>query len=554
MEISVKLPPASSPDRNVLGETHFSGEGNMTIRYWRTMNRGIFLAVALAAMLLLACGDSATPVQGETATTGTSGEQRVLKVALVWLDEPPDPYKAGWLAVPTGLAETLFRLNDSLKPEPWLASGATQIDPLTWEITLREGVKFHNGALMTAEKVKGSLELALLRRPGNRTLLDIESIKVKDPLTLTLVTNTPKPTLPGLLTNQNTSIADPDTVPESVDDSASSAAMTGPYKMVSFSADVSMILEAHTGYWSGRPAVDRIEYVAISDSNSRMLALQSGDVDISVNLPPQSASVVANDASLELKTATPSSMNFLFINHERPAMQDVLVRQAISIAIDRQALADSLAEGNALAASTMFPPGFLSCQNVVGYSYDPERARSLLAEAGYEDSNGDGIVEKDGQPLELVLQTYPERPLLPPMMVAIQGMLKKIGVGSDVQIVDYTLASQGGYDLFGYQNSTITTGDPHWALSRQYFTGGDENRGNFSNSEVDQLIDMLSQATDTVQRQQASCEALKAGHDEVALIPVIFPNLLYGISNKVNWPGEPHPVYLYFIDNMIGLK
>ena len=526
----------------------------MTDKFGRIISRGILLSFALMAILLVACGGSATPSQGDSATTGASGEVRALKVALVWLDEPPDPYKAGWMAVPTGQAETLFKLNDSLKPEPWLASGATQIDPLTWEITLREGVKFHNGALMDAGKVKGSLELALLRRPGNRTLLDIESIKVKDPLTLLLVTNTPKPTLPGLLTNPNTSIADPDTIPESVDDSASGAAMTGPYKMVSFSADVSMIVEAHTEYWAGRPAVDRIEYVAISDSNSRMLALQSGDVDISINLPPQGATVVDNDASLEVKTATPSSMNFLFVNHERPAMQDILVRQAISIAIDRQALAESLAEGNAVAASTMFPPGFLSCQGVVGYTYDPETARSLLAEAGYEDSNGDGIVDKDGKALELVLQTYPERPLLPPMLVAIQSMLKEIGVGSDVQIVDYTLASQGGYDLFGYQNSTITTGDPHWALSRQFLTGGDENRGNFSNPKVDELIDKLSQAADAGQRQQAACEAFKAGHDEVALIPVIFPNLLYGISNQVDWPGEPHPIYLYFIDNIIGLK
>ena len=65
---------------------------------------------------------------------------------------------------------------------------------------------------------------------------------------------------------------------------------------------------------------------------------------------------------------------------------------------------------------------------------------------------------------------------------------------------------------------------------------------------------LLADAADTGQRQQAACEALKAGHDEVALIPVIFPNLLYGISNQVDWPGEPHPVYLYFIDNKIGLK
>ncbi len=107
-------------------------------------------------------------------------------------------------------------------------------------------------------------------------------------------------------------------------------------------------------------------------------------------------------------------------------------------------------------------------------------------------------------------------------------MLRDIGIGAKVQIVEWTLASQGGYDLFGYVNSTITTGDPQWALTRQYLTGGDESRRN--------------------------CDALKAGHDDIGLIPVMFPNRLYGISKEVNWPVGPHPLQLYFIDHRIGLK
>ena len=157
------------------------------------------------------------------------------------------------------------------------------------------------------------------------------------------------------------------------------------------------------------------------------------------------------------------------------------------MAINRKALVNSVAEGNAVPASTMFPPGFLSCQNVDGYRYDPAMAKDNLVRAGYEDSDGDGIVEKDGRALDLVLQTYPQQPLLPPMLVAVQAMLKDIGVGAKVQIVDWTLASQGGYDLFGYSNGTITTGAPHWALSRQYRTGGAENRGNFSTPKEDDL-------------------------------------------------------------------
>ena len=518
----------------------------------RTRFLGPILAVLILAVL--ACGGAATNTSGTTGTPRAADEERVLRVAMTFLDEPPDPFRAGWLAVPTGLAETLFRLGDDLKPEPWLATGASQVSPTVWEITLREGVRFHNGVVMDAAKVKGSLELALSRRPGTRILLDIDRIEVKDRFTVVMVTNSPNPTLPGLLTNQNTSIADPDTVPASVEDSAERAAMTGPYKLVSFTADQKMKVAAHEGYWRGTPAMDTIEYVAFTQSVTRLIALQSGDVDISVNLSPQGAVVVGNDPSLELRTAPPSGMLFMFVNHESPAMQDPLVRSAIAIAVDREAMSAGVADGNAVPAESMFPPGFLSCPNAAGYGYDPEAARLLLADAGYRDTDGDGIVDKDGKALELVLQTYPEQPLLPPMLEAFQSMLRDIGVDAKVQIVEWTLASQGGYDLFGYSNGTITTGDPQWALSRQYLTGGDENRGNFSDPRVDELIGKLSGESDPAQRRQIACAALQAGQDEVALIPVMFPNRLYGISDSVEWTSGPHAAQLYFIDHLIGLK
>ena len=192
---------------------------------WRTP-----LLVFLLATLILAvtaCGGGATATPGTSNSSGAPADERVLKVAMTFLDEPPDPYQAGWLAVPTGLAETLFKLGDTLKPEPWLATGATQVSPTAWEITLREGVKFHNGVAMDAAKVKGSLDLALERRAGTRILLDVNRIEVKDSTTVVIHTNSANPIMPGLLTNQNIGIADPDTVPASLEDSAELAAMTG---------------------------------------------------------------------------------------------------------------------------------------------------------------------------------------------------------------------------------------------------------------------------------------------------------------------------------------
>ena len=521
------------------------------------------MAISILVLAIAACGSdaTATPATSDTpgdsstsATTPDSDGERVLKVAMTFLDEPPDPFQAGWLAVPTGLSETLFKQDENLNTAPWLAAGAVQVEPTIWEITLKEGVKFHNGELMDAAKVKGSLDLALLRRPGTTVLLDLDRIEVKDPSTVVIHTNSPNPILPGLLTNQNTGIADPDTVPTSVDSSAENAAMTGPYKLVSFTADQEMTVVAHTDYWQGTPALDRVEYVAFTESASRLIALQSGDVDISINLSPQGAVVVGNDSSLSVRVAAPSGILFMFVNHESPQMQDSLVRRAIAISIDREAMSSGVADGHAVPAESIFPPGFLSCKKATNFSFNPEAARELLTEAGYKDEDGDGIVEKDGKALELVLQTYPEQPLLPPMLAAFQSMLKDIGVGAKVQIVEWTLASQGGYDLFGYSNGTTTTGDPGWALNRQFLTGGDENRGNFSNPGVDDLIGQLSSASDPAQRQQIACDAVQAGNDEVALVPVMFPTRLFGVSDSVDWTSGPQAARIYFIDHLIGLK
>lgn len=175
---------------------------------WRTRILG--LAIAILLLAIAACGGSATATPSASSSSDASSdptsvpppEERVLTVAMTFLDEPPDPYQAGWLAVPTGLAETLFKQDESLNTEPWLATGAVQVEPTAWEISLREGVKFHNGALMDAAKVKGSLDLAMLRRPGTRVLLDVDRVEVKNPSTVVIYTNSPIPVLPGLLTNQ----------------------------------------------------------------------------------------------------------------------------------------------------------------------------------------------------------------------------------------------------------------------------------------------------------------------------------------------------------------
>ena len=526
--------------------------------------RYITVILAMLAFAITACGGAATPVPAPTtaslaaATTAPAGlgKDSSMNIAVVFLDQPPDPLQAGWLALPTGLSETLFRLGKDFSPEPWLATGAQQIDEKTWEISLRQGVKFHNGADMDAAAVKASLERAITQNKGVATLLDIASVEVKDPLTLRIVTNGPSPILPGLLTANKTAIVDAAAAEAMGGAFSSKPVLTGPYKVEKFELDKEMVVTRHDQYWGTVPKLARIKYFGLADANSRLLALQSGDVDIAVYLSPEGATTVRADPKLAVKSAAPNALTFMFVNHERGAMQDQRVRQAVALAVDRQALVNAITQGKGAEAIGPFPPGFLDCAQLRGHPFDPEKARALLSEAGYRDTDGDGIVEKDGQPLTLDLLTYRQRPELPLIAEAAQSMLKDIGIRAKVQLVEQPVpaANQGDWDLFTWYNGTTSTGDPFWALDRMYTTGGSGNRGHFSSPRVDDLASQVGHAIDPTERQQLACEATQAIIDEVAILPILFPNFNYGVSKDVVGFDEPHPVPMYFMDSNIGKR
>ena len=156
-------------------------------------------AVATAA----AASDTASssPAQQQAQPpVATVLERPTLTAGVIWLSSPLDPVDASWVSSQSGLSESLFRLSPTdFTPDPWLATGATQVDPLTWEIELRSGVTFHNGTVMDAEAVKASLERVIRLSPATAESLNIDGITVKDAQTIIVTTVEPQPTLPSVL-------------------------------------------------------------------------------------------------------------------------------------------------------------------------------------------------------------------------------------------------------------------------------------------------------------------------------------------------------------------
>lgn len=489
-------------------------------------------------------------------------ERPTLNVGVIWLSTALDPVVSGWVASQSGMSENLFRLSaNDLSPEPWLATGATQLDPLTWEIGIRSGVVFHNGKVMDAQVVKESLERTVRLSEGSADALALDSVTVKDAQTVTVTTTEPRPTLPGLLTAPATAITDAAAADAAGEGNFIDAgALTGPYIPTHYVIEERLETVAYDDYWGGKPPLAGINHVAIPDTNSRELALQAGDVDVVINLSPEGVQLIEAQSDLSVKTAgIGTSVVMWWVNFEREALSDPLVRQAVAHAIDRESIAGLIAPaGTGSFADTLLPEDLVSCPGVTGPVFDPDLSRALLSQAGYADADGDGIVEKDGQPLEIVIGGYPQRFQLPIMAETAQAMLADVGIGVDVQITEWSTVKEPVWDLFGWYNNVVDAGDPVLNVSKFVGLEADaessaaNNFGHYDNTGVAAVVAHAGDTSDLAERKRIACDAMAVVTEEIALLPVAHAYFVYGVSERVT-NFDPHPAHLYYMDNRIGL-
>jgi peptide/nickel transport system substrate-binding protein len=527
------------------------------------------LLVLLATLTLLACGAAAAPgadapdagapdptQQSANAPVAAAGE-RVLRVGTPFSLSPPAPPEARFTPIKFGMGETLFRLDHSLQLQPWLATHARAIDDLTWEITLRPGVSFHNGRPMDAQAVKASLERNLARSAGAgvRAALDIASIDVQDPLTLTITTNQPNPIVPALLTEPQVAIVDAAAAQEMGDAFAEMPVLTGPFKVERYRDGQELVIVRHEDYWGELPQVDRLIFVALPDISSRMLAFQSGDIDIAEYISPESTPMIDALPNLSAVSAEPGTLVFMMLNHQREPWNDLRVRQAVSLAIDRDALLSAIIQGQGVAARGPFPPILLNCQGLPQHSSNLDAARQLLAQAGFQDQGGSGYLSRDGRPITMTLLTYRQRQELPPMAEIIQSRLREIGIRVEIRMVEQIGAAldQGDWDGAMYFNNMVATGEPYGIMVQFFVTGGPANYGGFSNPQVDGLVQQMGRAPERLEREQLACAASQILVDELAIVPLVHPDYTWGISQHVVG-FEPHPFQMYAIDHNIGRR
>lgn len=492
----------------------------------------LLLSLGLAACLLAGCGSrtgGAADVQQKEVSTGIESSERSdsRKTMVIgdttfnsenW-EETVNPHETynGWACIRYGVGETLVHYSDTMELEPWLASSWENDGDCTWTITLQDNVTFSSGRKMDGEAVKQCLDHLLEvhdRAPGDTKIVDIQA----EGQVLTIRTSEPNPALMNYLGDPYGCIIDVD----ASDFEKGIVAGTGPYVVKDLVTDDHLTLTKNENYWNGTPKIDELTIRTITDGDTLSAALQSGDIDAAYGMAYEAYPNFEN-GNYQFSSVQTSRAFFASMNMTSPVIQDDAVRKAIAMSIDKEGFVTALLDGHGTAANGAFPDGFAGFggEHVKTEAYDPEGAKAILDEAGWTDTEGDGIREKDGVKLGIRWLTYPSRQELPLLAETVQANLKEIGMDVDINCTANRrefLADMSSFDIYASALVTAPSGDPQYFFTTSCLPGMNYNFGAYDNPEVTALIEQLSKEFDTEKRAELAVELQQKILDDHAYI------------------------------------
>ena len=510
------------------------------------MKKKILAALLTGAMTV---SMAVTPVLAEGEKTfvyGTTG------YGVEMGDEGLNPHNnySGWSALRYGVGETLFKYNDNMEIEPWLAMDYEFVDDTTVKITLRDGVQFSSGRTMDGEAVKECLDHLLAvhdRAPGDLKVDHIEA----DGMTVMIYTTEPCPAIINYLGDPYGAIIDMSYGTDGVEGTSTgtaNVASTGPY-VANNVTETQIDLVKNENYWGGDVNVDKVIVKTFSDASSLAASLQTGDIQGTYGLSYDSYALFDGNPDYTINSCATSRCFFGQFNYDSEIMQDEAVRKAICMGIDKEGFCSVLMEGRGIPAKAAFPSSFsYGNEAVTAPDYDPEGAKALLEEAGWADTDGDGYVDKDGQKLTVRWLTYPGRLEQPKLAEYAQATLKDIGIEVDVNCTQdhLSILETGAYDVYVSSLTTAPTGDPEYFFASTCLGTSAKNRSHHSIEKVENLFEELHQEFDKDKRGQLAVEMQKAMLDESAIFFVSHLNM--GIVTKANVKGmAAHPCDYYEI-------
>ena len=487
-------------------------------------------------------GERADLVLG--ATTGFFGAES-LDVAYNW---------DGWIMSIYGISENLYRLDENIEPQPWIAESVETPDENTWVFTIRDGVTFSNGKTVDAKAVKACFERTYEKNERADSTLKIKSMEA-DGMKFTIVTPEPNPTLLNDLCDPLLGIYDATEEP----DEELGVSCTGPYVATSFTAMTDVKMRADENYWGGAPKADTVELKIIDDQDALDMALANGEIDLIAQETANGASKFTDTSKYTTDTVTTTRANFLSFNLKTEGLDDLAVRQAINYCIDREGYADVVYQGFATPCYGIYPDnlafGGTDGLNLTVDSYDADKAKEILADAGYQDTDGDGILDKDGVNLSFKVLTYSYNDNCIQLADMLQAELSQIGIELSIEtqdVLDDPLAS-GDFDLAILNYAMAPIGTPSYFINMLFTTGASNNYGGYSNEKVDALAAEIGTTSDNEKVVSLTRELEQQVLDDMPFAFVADQQLIFVYSNKVKGV-QINPTEYYLVTNTLSVE
>ncbi|MDR1322167.1 MAG: ABC transporter substrate-binding protein [Gracilibacteraceae bacterium] len=501
------------------------------------MKKAWILCLAGVLLLAAACG---TPAPANPpASEGGAPAQQVLRFGLDVDPETLDPRHArdvSALRVFELCGDGLIQLNEKLEALPSLAESWENPDELTWVFHLRQGVKFHDGSDLTAEDVKYTYDT--IRDPAFGAVYaanyaSIKEVVAEDDYTVRFDLN--EPYSPILANNMELTIVPAEA--DSIADFAAKPIGTGPFIMMEWAKNEKILFEANPDYWGGSPALQRVEFYTIPSNDTRVSALEAGDVDfVHTPLTPQDVDRIKGDARFQVDELTGLGITFAAFNHNSPVLADRQTRVGLSHFLDKEVMARELSQGLELPGESILVPNtWFYSDEVKSFPYDPEQGKAILAEAGWTDTDGDGVLDKDGQKLTVRLSTYTQDDLKMQYVEYMQNLFAQGGVDArvvtnewptfiaDVQAGNYDIAVFGMLNLF----------DPDKYMYSYLRSTAGSNWGGFSSTEFDALVEEARTVSGEAERRDLYVQAAAINNAEVMHNVLVYQGYVAMYNNKI---------------------
>ncbi len=504
---------------------------------------GLAICLVLLGVMLAGC-------VGQQAE---EGKVEVRQKVVAGLGRDPGAGKLKAHSLLTGIYEQLLRVDTELRPVPHLAE-SWEVCPegKIWTFYLREGVEFHDGTPMDASAVKLSTEMFTATRPG--MLVGFSSVEVVDEHTVRFHFDETFVLVSQLLFMP---VVSPAAIEVNDNEwTVSEPVGTGPFKFLEHSPDEKMILVRNDDYWGGKPKLERVTLKVIPDPTTRIMALEAGEIDMIIDtgsIMPEHVPILSAKPGIEILTGPGIVSHGLIFNTHKPPFDDLRVRQAVMYAIDPDSIVEFALEGYGRLMTSVLPPSFTDWvyPDPLFSFNDQGKARELLRDAGWKDTDGDGIFDRDREDFKttlLISSRAAGRWPYDTMAEIIQAQLRDVGILVEIELVDGGLWNErqemGKVEVSIYGWATIT---PQDFLQEMLHSEGTHTLGIdpaiYSNPVLDELTDELMRTVDDNEAKRLAIEIQKIAAEDVPVVPIYEDVMINAVRDNIKG-YELHPWFI----------